>query len=239
MNGWKKKSPGIIVETEKVIENHGVHKVERSSGGLCVSGVWLKPGRKVSVDLLCLPLSQNSSKQAACVCLCWYMAAWGYSGVCVPMFKRPPKAWKFTEEIVLWGATPYAALPPFTANCSVAGSQVSSPLSTLLSNAVKKPSQEMWIIQLWLLEICNGPGPGAGCSAQMSLSKVNVVLVSSSVSAHGERKEVQEQRPRAGCGYVSTESEQDVDHTAAYCGGCCRWILYHWCKNMYLCICFI
>lgn len=97
----------------------------------------------------------------------------------------------------------------------------------------------MWIIQLWLLEICNGPGPGAGCSAQMSLSKVNVVLVSSSVSAHGERKEVQEQRPWAGCGYVSTESEQDVDHTAAYCGGCCRWILYHRCKNMYLCICFI
>lgn len=116
MGEKKKKSPGIIVETEKVIENHGVHKVERSSGGLR-----LKPGRKVSVDLLCLPLSQNSSKQAACVCLCWCMAAWGYSDVCVRMFKRPPKAWKFTEEIVLWGATLYAVLPPFTANRSVAG----------------------------------------------------------------------------------------------------------------------
>lgn len=54
------------------------------------------------------------------------------------------------------------------------------------STTVKKPTQEMWIIQLWLLEICSGPGPGASCPTQMSLSKVNVVLVSSSVSAHWE-----------------------------------------------------
>lgn len=44
----------------------------------------------------------------------------------------------------------------------------------------------MWIIQLWLLEICSGQGPSASCSAQISLSKVNVVLIRLAFSPTGK-----------------------------------------------------
>lgn len=44
----------------------------------------------------------------------------------------------------------------------------------------------MWIILLWLLEICSGQGPGASCSARISLSKVNVVLSQLTFSPTGK-----------------------------------------------------
>lgn len=79
--------------------------------------------------------------------------------------------------------------------CSVRGaslcvvhprSQVSSPLSSLPSWNVEKHTQEMGIIQLWLLEICSGGGPGASGCAQISPAKVDVAPASSLAA---ERKE--------------------------------------------------
>ena len=86
----------------------------------------------------------------------------------------------------------YAVLPPLTAPPPPlpGGSQVSSLLSSLLSAAVKKPTQETWRIQLWLLEICNGAGPGASCSAQMT--RLRLMLYLRSARFQLGWKEVQE-----------------------------------------------
>lgn len=114
------------------------------------------------------------------------MAAWGYSGVCVHVLATTKRLEIYWGD-VLWGAVLYAVvLPPFIAPPSTVGVRCLLRFPPSFSTAVKEPTQEMWIILLWLLEICSGAGPGASCPAQMLPSKVNVVLVSSSVSAHWE-----------------------------------------------------
>lgn len=132
-------------------------------------------------------------QQTGSVCVCVSVWVFGVTVVSVcACFSDHQTAGNLLRRCALRGHA--VCSPPSLYNAPLhGGSQVSSPLSSPLSTAVKKPTQEMWIIQLWLLEICSGPGPGASCSTQMSQSKVNVVLVSSSVSAHLKgRKEVQE-----------------------------------------------
>lgn len=80
----------------------------------------------------------------------------------------------------------YTVLVPLKAPPPRWRSQVSPLLSLPLHAAVKKPTQEVWIIQVWLLEVCSGAGPGASCSTWMTLSKVNVGLVFRSLSPPGE-----------------------------------------------------
>ena len=226
---WAKRGEGLLSRrTESCWQNHKFHKAERSSGGLCVSWSAVVAGEEsVWRCFPCPARSLSNSKRTGRVCV--PVLVYGCSGLqwCLCVYvSATTKRLEIYWGDGLWGAMlvhcpslPSQWPPPSSFH---GRSQVSSPLSSLLSAAVKKPTQEMWIIQLWLLEICSGLGPGASRPAQMSPSKVNVVLVPSSVSARWEGRKC----GSGGLEQVAVESEQDV--VLLYDGRRSRWRM--WCR---------
>lgn len=129
---WVKWERDYCWDTQKFTENH---KAVRSSGGLCVSGVWLWLSRKVSVDLLSLKFHGTDT-----VCVC--VSVWVFGAAVCACFSDHQKAGNLLRRCALRGRA-VCSPPSIHSAPPDSESQVSSLLSTLLCIALKKHTQEM------------------------------------------------------------------------------------------------